>query len=196
MFRRMQRGLLALALLAGVLAAEPAHGGDILGIYTDSAGTGGSYLDISTGSATVYLVLTDISRPCGICGWECRLDGDWDTNTNISYIGDTLHGPQSINVYAFPEYGVGMDCLGQDPNGNIWLASWTFLFLAPETMHLYLGPCNNPMIPGLMVYLDSDNVDMLWPMYPSSGSFDLPVFGFNPVPAQSTSFGQLKACYR
>jgi hypothetical protein len=146
MSRRSYLVLLALVLVAGVFLAGPAHPSDILGIYNNSEGTGVSYLDISAGSATVYLVLTDVSGPGGVSGWESHLSGDWDSNPNIFFGGETLHG-QALNVSAFPDYSVGLGTpLPPDPNGNVWLASWTFIFFGPEVMYLYLGPADRPRI--------------------------------------------------
>ncbi len=182
MSRRTQLVLLAAAFVAVVLVAGSAQASDILGIYNNSEGTGESYLDIAAGSATVYLVLTDVSRPDGVSGWECHLTGDWGSNPNIFFAGETLHG-QALNVSAFPDYAVGLGTsLPPDPNGNIWLASWNFIFLAQEEMYLYLGPSDRPSIPDHMVYAAGDNPGILLPMYPSSGSHDLPVFGFNGIP--------------
>jgi hypothetical protein len=59
------------------LCSGPASGGDVLGIYTADDGTGVSWLGTQTdpamGPQTVYLIVTEVSDPAGIHGWECHV---------------------------------------------------------------------------------------------------------------------------
>jgi hypothetical protein len=182
MSRRSQLIPLALALAICALAAGAAPASDIVGIFNNDEGTGDPYLDISSGTATVYLVLTDVSGPGGVSGWECHLNGDWDSNSNVFFGGYDLYG-QALNVSAFPDFAVGLGTpLPPDPNGNVCLGSFSFIFLAQEEIYLYLGPSDRPSIAGQMVYAAGDDPGLLLIMYPSSGSHDLPVFGFNAIP--------------
>ena len=79
---------------------------------------------------------------------------------------------------------------------SIYLGYKTFLVITSEPFGIYLGPSNIPSIPGHMAFLDPGYG--LHPLYPTSGSYDDPVFGVNTqvVATERATFDQVKALYR
>ena len=198
----------ALTLLVGTASAQvwPHPGEDLLGIYSTNDGAGFANFDITGGSKTIYLIATRTTGSGGISGWECHLTGDWDSNANIFFGGETLSG-QALNVSAFPDYSVGLGTsLPPDGNGNIVLAAWTFIFFAEEVMELFLGPANQPSHPGTPVYAAGDNPGDLRDFEVSSGDINNACFGFNTgplphtiyptIPVTQETFGGVKNLYR
>jgi hypothetical protein len=186
-------------VLPGITAAEAPRTEDVLGIYTTQDGTGPVHLDVFSGSVTVFLVATHLSRPWGLNGWECHLLGDWEVIPGIFYGGGILMG-QAINISAFPDFAVGLSQpLFPDAEGSVCLASFTFIFFGPEIMELFLAPALQPSLPGLMCYAATGDPGMLIPFHWSSGDASMPVFGFNttpPIPASTPcSWGAIKSLY-
>jgi hypothetical protein len=87
-------------------------------------------------------------------------------------------------------------------NNEVWVAQVAFIKLAPgDDIAVTLGPPSVPTIPNSMtfVYVDPVNGSTAKEIWPSSGSFDEPVFYFGetvPTATEDASFGSVKALFR
>ena len=84
-------------------------------------------------------------------------------------------------------------------DGSVLICTKRVLNTTSDPSHAFLTPiAEGATIPGQMAYLNSDNPGAVSIMYPSSGSHDNPVFGFNTfvVATDDASIDQIKALYR
>jgi hypothetical protein len=193
------RSLAVSLVLAGLLAVTAAEARDVLGVYTEPGDDGRATLDLAGGSATVYLIASDLTCPWGIGGWECHLAGDWEANPDIFFAGHVLRG-EAFNVSAFPDFAVGLGSpMFPDGFGQVVLAEISFIFFSQQVLELYLAPADRPSLPGLMCYAPTNDPGYLIPFTWSSVIESRPVFGFNTGPIQpraARSWGHVKALYR
>jgi hypothetical protein len=167
---------------------------DGLGLYFDADAT--EYcLFYSGGLLEMYLFLTRCSQPSGISGWECH--ATYTLPASDFDLGWILPAG-SLNVSTPPDFAVG---LGTPlPNAPIMLlATLQLLVLDPAPVDFYLGPADQPSIPGYPVYAAGDDPGLLIPMHLIGGSPSVPVAqlnGCSPVAAEQRSFGSVKALYR
>lgn len=193
---RLAAGILATAslllLLAPQVGAQIDPGLDGVGLYFDTGAT--TYCqDVPVYLLfDLYLILTNPTSE--IHGWECAIVADW---TRIFFLQADLHG--GINVCdPEPNFCVGLVNPVQ-PEPTVVLATLTMFLLDQDCQHLFLQPVVLPSVPDQVSYYTTDF--QVIPMYPSTGSLDLPVAGVNcdcppPVPANKSTWGGIKDMYR
>jgi hypothetical protein len=193
---RLAVGILAttslLVFSASQVGAQIDPGLDGVGLYFDTGAT--TYCqDVPAYQIfDLYLILTNPTSE--IYAWECAVVADW---TRILYLQADLHG--GFNVCdPEPNFCVGLVSPFQ-PEPTVVLATLTFFALDQECLHMFLQPAVYPSVPDQISYYTTDN--QVIPMYPSTGSLDLPVAGVNcdcppPVPASKSSWGAIKDMYR
>lgn len=113
-----------------------------------------------------YLAMLNPSNTSGIAGWECRIGIDGQASI-VSFAPEG----NALNVGTGNEFivGIGGDPLPYSP--AVLLASFQLVKLGypDETVALSLLPRFNSSLPGMMVWLSSDNVSDLKPMFPVNG---------------------------
>ena len=143
---------------------------DGIGIYFDTDAT--QYCtDWSGGMIQAYVVLTSITEPSGVSGFECRLEIDVPAGSYL--FGYTLP-PGSINVDSAPSFMVGMSTpLPWQP--AIVVVTITMLETAGDPWTFEVHPYDDPSIEGVPVYAAGDNPSRLTALRVSSGDSDSPV---------------------
>ena len=113
-----------------------------------------------------YLAMLTPSNTSGIAGWECRIG----IEGQASIVSSNFEG-NALNFGTGNEFivGIGGDPLPYSP--TVLLASFQLVKLGypDETVELSLNPRFSSSLPGLMVWLSSDNVSDLKPMFPVGG---------------------------
>jgi hypothetical protein len=191
-------GMLGLALIfpAEVLAAPPA-GDNVLGIYSDES-DGENHLEGPSGNVELFLVVSGLTEPSGVGGWECSVE--WPFDQGWFWLEPELQGP-AFNLS--PEegqfiVGVGSSPLLPDGSGNVTLAILN-LVVSSGRGYFYLRPAAEPSVPGQMSFVPGNDFNRIlafnWP-YGEDG----PVFGINTGPVDeygrdSSTWGQVKASY-
>ncbi len=191
--------LAALSLLAPTTGIAGAY--NQLGFYTDGEMTASSATAAAYTTVEIYLV---ISNP-----WNEVEDR---AIASISGVEVTFSIPDNgLDQATIWTNGTGTD-FGDAINGHFvgWgtpvpvademchLATKTIFLMNVNPFVAHVAPHTlNPSIPGHMAILDFDG-STIQKVYPSSGSYDDPVFGFNTtvVATEETSFDGLKALYR
>ncbi len=81
-------------------------------------------------------------------------------------------------------------------DGSVWICMKMVLLMNANPVYIHLAPAVPSSIAGTMVIVDDDGSDFI-SLYPSSGSYDDPVFAFNGdvVATAQTTFDGLKALY-
>lgn len=188
--------ILILAMMAGAAAAQLDPGPDGIGLYADLEGNVNGLLE-GTGQHDLYLLLTGFSGEVGLGAWELQLDYD----PSIYMVGYAI--PYAyLNFGTGPEFIVGLG-FPMVPAPAMHLATITFMVPGSEPEGIFIKPATyiegGSMGNYLPCYVNLPNTGELRPMYPSSGSVDLPVFRFNaeaPVATESASLDRVKALYR
>lgn len=178
-----------------------------IGLYIDHDDLSVYSISLSEpGLITLYLVLTQPYGDCdgwwdpvpldSISGFECMIDLPvWDEL--VGYYIDIPH----FNVFTPPIFALGFSEPISVVDGQVCLGSILVSSRAHDGSYFYLRPIpDHPSIDGQMSYGYWANPDLvcLEAMYPISGSHDDPVFAVNGevVPAESETWGNLKAMYR
>ena len=195
-----------ISLLApGTGFAEPTHPNEV-GLYMNDDGTGATGTDVLYTLLTVYLVLT---RPTDtatgtpyayINGFELALNFNTGLGNGLFLLPEELGGTNSLTHdfdQGILEYSVFIFTYWPVTDDSVWLITFTFLHLVPETIEVTLGPNSEPSITGQMAFRSGLNYTPV-AMYPISGSPDAPVFlfGGEAVAVENESFGSVKALYR
>lgn len=170
-----------------------------IGVYTDAEM---SNFNLVIGVYELTDVFVVLSLPfdngadvTAIGGVEFRfaMDGGLDMST-------TWANPNYIDVGSSADgHCCGFGTPSPVVDGSVLICTKTVLVTTPEPSHAFLTPiAAGATIPGHMAYLNSDNPYVAAIMYPSSGSHDDPVFGFNTivVATEDVSMDQIKALYR
>jgi hypothetical protein len=188
----------AATVLVATAAAQielPPTGSDQVGFYTqpDFDGENAVFVEADLYSLIdVHLVLSGLSVN-SVAAFECLVGF-----AGPSLIVNSVFPVEHINVATPPEYIVGFGAPIPAVDGVVALVRITFLLLAEEE-YLFLGPVSVPSIPGAMAYLDGDDYAHIVVMYPSSGSFDAPVFAVNTMDVIATedrSWSEVRQLYR
>ena len=132
-----------------------------------------------------------------VAGFNCRIfipeDGFFVTGTEING-GDGGHAsnPPDYNyVFATP--------VPVPENKIVLLVTFTFITFDANPKEIYFGPGINLETETMIIYDAAyDHNDTSQAAYPSSGSYDMPVFGINTlvVATDRETWGSIKALYR
>ncbi|MFO7609777.1 MAG: hypothetical protein R6X35_11390 [Candidatus Krumholzibacteriia bacterium] len=210
--------LAAISLLApSTGVAQTAEGPDgwynHIGVYTTEAANAEdtAYTGAPGSNITAYVVITnprnynwgapqsgveqDIAR---IGGFEFKLI----IPSNV-FILSAVFPPMTINFSTLPNVLAGSDLTVT--NGKATCLTLTLGEFSGAESLIYLNPHDAagegvPSVPGLLAITDYNDDFRLVGAYPSSGSFDNPVFGLwptnIPTPTEDASWGELKSLYR
>jgi hypothetical protein len=193
--------MLMAAIAVPAFAQGPPPGNYLLGIYTATGSTGWAHLGTPTtpvgGQITLYLIASGMDSD-GVQGWEAHVS--WPDDQPWFWLPAEFEGlnlSQEEGDFIVGSGGVlptGMD-------GQILLATIKFI-ISGGAGELYLHPASNPSHEGEMVYVPGRDFTLILPFNWSSGSESEPVFCINmgacdpPVPAERSSWGQIKGLYR
>ena len=200
-------GLIAFAPVAVLsvgqtaFAALPQPGDDLFGIYAgtnfneDPSDDNPPYVDAVPGAVTVYVYLTNVTAPT-IGAYEFALNYSGGTTPQIL---EMVLPPESIDLGNGKDFVVVLETpLPPDPFGHVILMSLTYLVTETAPVQIAVGPTSTPMLQNQISYLEAAMSPHIRAMNPLSGSFDDPIFSFNPTnPAvESTSWSDIKSKYR
>lgn len=193
--------LAALALLAP--SAGFAQADNQVGIYTDMAGTpaAANTNEVAFTPFSAYLVLTQPVNNNGaaqpivlVSGFEMSIT----VPANLTTLSFTPAGA-AARVGNAPDFifgfGPALDVVG----GSLVLGTFSFMAMDAAPADIFLGPSSVPGIPGVMAITDGGASDVMSPIYPSTGSFAVPVFSVNAanaIPVDGESWGGVKALFR
>jgi hypothetical protein len=185
-----------LSLTAGAAFAQLDPGPDGIGIYADMDAAI-NRLEAAEGESFELHVLVTGLDAIGIGAWEMSLYYEGPV-MNIGHLIPYQH----ISVGIWPSFTIGvMDYLPAAP--VIHLMTLTFMITGEGPADLYIQAAHVPeggsMGNDLPVFVNGMIHEDLRPMYPSSGSVDLPVFRFNgeaPVATSPASWSSVKALFR
>ena len=74
-----------------------------------------------------------------------------------------------------------------------------FFCFTDDPVYFFVVPLDNPTIPEAIIYNEFDDVSQLHEMTPVSGSFEDPIFVFNPefpIPEETHTWSALKSLFR
>ncbi len=173
--------VMAFCLEAGIVWSQPGIAPplpDRLGLYSSPDCESDNIACIGA-ICTVYCVLTGMSAT-ELSSFEFAVQPA--TSPSLIHLSDNFPHPNYISILPYPEFLVGFG--SPIPPGSLQelvLVSMDFLLLDNSPVHFYLEPLSSgPTIPGSIAYFNGD-IEAI-PMYPVSGDFALPVFGFNTGP--------------
>jgi hypothetical protein len=208
----MKKLLFAVSALAALSLLAPSTGfaqhmyDNQIGLYTTPDGMGATGTDQVSTPVNLYLVLTrpaavDGTPYAGITAFDCQLNfnpigGIFVTNNALNGEGFNI-GETGAIAEGYLEFIVGFaDVVTAEPDGSLLLVTLQFINSNIDRVDVTLSPASIPSIPGTMGFLPVD--PPLVEMFPSSGSYDDPIFSFNAeaTPVEEESFGSVKALYR
>ncbi len=153
---------------------HPQHDDNMLGIFFDEAGIV-NYDNAPVGAPlSLYLCLLNCTDPCGVLGWECRIQV---SPPEVYILAWNLRG-EAINVSNPPEFTVGLasPLPWQQP---IVLMEFVVGVFIPQPIEFYLLPTYNPSLPDLMAYASGCDPGELIPMNWPTGGPEYPVAAIN-----------------
>jgi hypothetical protein len=190
--------LIAVMFAAGLAGYCPAQDINEVGLYVDEDAMV-PFIDLTTiGMFDAFIVLKNPQTLAGepvasIFGFEMLLSYD----SSLMFLASIVFPTDALNIGTPEEIicGFGHPVLVGSDN-LVTLAMVSFLYISDQQF-IYIGPVSVPSLPGEMAYLGEDYLD-LFPMYPSSGSHEAPVFAVNGtvVAVEKESWGNVKALYR
>lgn len=197
----MKKLLLTLALIVCVSGSAMAQVGwneDQMGYYFDQAGNEVCGTFAGPGLTQAYLM---VANPAfGVGGWECF--APITAPTSGSVLNWDLMGLGPINILTPPYFQVGMG-VPYPHAGRIHVATANLFVGGPEPFLFYLKAlptAYKPSIAGYPCYAVGEDVNILRPLFPTSGSYDLPVAQLNGgcgvVSAQDDTWGGVKSLYQ
>jgi hypothetical protein len=167
--------LLLLLLAASMVQADPIDPyADGIGIYFDSGAT--QFCKTwSGGMVSAYLVLTNITEPSGVSGFECKLGYQVPAG---SYLLNATLPPNAINADSAPGYLVGLATpLPWSP--AVVVLTLNMLETQGNAWVFKVLPNDTPSLPGIPAYAAGGNPSVLIPLRQSSGHADVPVAFMN-----------------
>lgn len=201
----MKKLLFAVSALAALSLLVPSTGmaqySNQLGLYTDQAGTTtGTDGTAPFTNVTAYVVLfnpynTNLEQPItGVKGAE------WALTPGAGVVVLSLDFPVStINVGTTTDVIAGFATPVDASSGTVTVGTYTFLYTSAtsDPVEFHVAPFSSASLPGHMAVLDFAD-EQVYPLHPSSGDYELPVFGINlsPVAVEPTTMDAVKALYR
>jgi len=209
----MKKLLFAVCALAAISLLAPSAGfaqefQNRIGVYTTAGAAACSTNAVVNVPFEIYCVAIN---PVGATGVWTALDAFELTMTITHGAGDSMFrlsetlASGAINVGSYvdqynAEYACGFAAPEPIANGMVTLFKWTVMVLTPGPFRVFLSPGDPASVAGMMalnlnVNGAADTVGAL----PSSGAFNLPVFGINAadiVPVEASTFGDVKALFR
>jgi hypothetical protein len=183
-------------LVAGSALAGIDPDPNSVGIFKDAAAT--TYEETAPlmyQPNTCYLVLSNPTTD-GILGWECYITFDPGVGGFSSVTGWAPRG-SFVNAGSPPDFAVGLATPIYGAT-EIVLMDITY-FYTGGICTFKVGPGVVQTIPGSMAFLDGNDVGNALVMDPSSGDFDLPVYGVCSgcvVATEDATWGGVKSLYR
>ena len=190
-------GMFMLLALAGNAWAQLDPDNDGIGVYFDPCACN-NCISMPVGAHRAFLVITHPTSPAGVHGWEAKMWAEGPIFiTNVDVMG------VNINVGTPPEYMVGV----VDPLIN----PYTYPAVVVAIIDFYLSDTASPsrfFIDGIRfhslpekmpAYLDGSDTNVIKKLQQSTGGRTYPVATINgdcAVPAQSESWGDVKALFR
>lgn len=204
--------ILATLLVVNVAPAQAAHENNI-GLYvTPTPDIRQTLVDpaqatLVAPTAGVYDVYLVCSKPVNlnsgapittIRAYELQvvMPEDW-TIGGVQLPPDTVDLDSDLSIF-FVDCVIPVDTSRDHPTALLATLS-IFNFAQLGAAHIHLAPIpTTPSFPDAMGILDGDDPSTIFPAYPSSGDFALPVLGINTsvVPAEDTTWSDVKALYR
>jgi hypothetical protein len=184
-----------------------------IGIFMDPDGevNSASYMAAPLTPFTAYLLVIDpvnmayddgLGTPpyeramTGVSGFECQVMKDMP---GLFILSEIFNG-NMINIGGGNEYIVGFSEPVPVVNGVVKLITWSFMVTDPNPREIYLDIMPDfQSIPGAMAIVDgSISVNNLQACWPTSGSYEAPVFGINTevVATEDEAWGSVKALFR
>ena len=194
---------LGTANFGGALAQEL----NAVGVYSDEQMGAATTTAAAGDLLTVYVILADPQNP------HLGDQGNQDVD-NVGCYSFTLDLTTNLELVAKAAKPIHPDCSGVcteyrycfgslvpvGADRRITLRSFDLRYLGPGPAEIRLRFPTADVIEGEMDfwYRDADLTGWILPMYPASGSSDLPVFVVNEgqVPITASSWGALKSKYR
>ena len=206
----MKKLLFAVSALAALSLLAPSTGlaqfNNHLGLYADEAATSVNLTEVAAFSTVpVYVVVTNpyntnLDQPVsGIKAVEFQVVPPANvTVLGITFTNTAVNVGTSINVIA--GFGTPVDVSG----GMAVVATYSILYMdaagtAPAPFHL--APAEPASISDMLAIQDAAD-ELLYGLYPSSSTYDNPVFGINTigddvvVATDEVTFDSVKALYR
>ncbi|MFO7654439.1 MAG: hypothetical protein R6X25_11540 [Candidatus Krumholzibacteriia bacterium] len=184
-------------------AVEPPPGQDRFGIYTAEHFDDplmDDHLPVAGPSGTLYnfpFIITGMTAPSCRCV-EFIVTHDpgiafsgftWNQN-NI----DIDSSPTGV-IAGFAEPAIPV----YDGTDYAFVGTADILVFTDQPVLIYLNPHTTPSIPGFMTYCNGLDIGDLKEVLPSSGAFELPIFGINTdvqVRAESATWSSVKDLFR
>lgn len=186
---------------------------DVIGVYFDQAASSNCSWQSPYTPITAYLIVTRLTEPSGLSGWECALV----MQPESAFAGSTVtlaHG--GVNALAPPNYDVTLPAVL--PRENVMLlATWSAFYLGGDEIMIAIGPSSPghfPAEPGPGITAGNDSARRLRLQTPCvrtlPGQPDLhlvagvnlmlfcgTIIGYDYcyVPAAETTWGALKRLY-
>jgi hypothetical protein len=185
----------AIAILVpqSVLAQWPPPGDDVLGMYYGDDHDNRYELGFAQ-SDPVSVILTNVSG-ASVGGFEFVLLFD------ISVMVMTDMGLTNAVNYAPENSGQYLVAFTSPPpisTGHATLCEPAFFCFTDDPVYFFVVPLDNPTIPEAIIYNEFDNISLVHEMTPVSGSFEDPIFVFNPefpIPEENRTWSELKSLF-
>jgi hypothetical protein len=170
---------------------------DLVGVYLDAEGTRDCVTMFPVGMHHFYVVLSQLTSP-GIRGFELQLD----VSGAINYFNFTFPSDQCINMgQREGEIIVGFAQPLMATDGVLMVMEFDGYLADEDPALYYIDHIYFPSLEGCPCYLDSEDVELLKPLYQASGSEEEPVLYINsghcgPVASEPAAFDKVKSLFR
>ena len=193
--------LITLALFtAATSMAQVDH--NELGFYVDQEMSDTHVFATNYSTVTIHMIIThpfneDLNQPVeSINGLEFSFS--FPSGAAIVLTTNWENGDSALDIAMEPNshfIAWGEPLL--NVNNAVYFGTKNILITTSTPFGVYLAPFSVPSIPGHMAFLEYNDF-IIHPLYPTSGSYDAPVFGINTeiVATEETTFGGLKALFR
>lgn len=199
---RIPMALVLFLLISGSAAAQGPATPDLLGVYFDEAAT---EICLTTNSpfqqVTAYLIVSNVSDPGGIGGWECQVSvlgnpvaPSWELSAGLN-VADSAMGLFDVGIGLVPD--------ALPPAPTIILATWRGYVMSPTdhvewTIFPYPGSVSFDDTPG---YASGNTPGLLTPLVSSAGQpYGAPAamvwHACSGLPNETRNWGHVKSLFR
>ena len=177
-----------------VLAQWPPPGDDVLGMYYGDD----HEVQYEVGFAQadpISVILTNVSG-ASVGGFEFVLSyyPDVLAMTDMGLTNAVNYAPENSGQYL-----VAFTSPPPISTGHATLCEPEYFCFTEDPVYFFVGPLDNPTIPEAIIYNEFDDVSQVYEMTPWSGSFEDPIFAFNPEmpnPKENRTWTELKSLFR